>query len=321
MDYKTEAQTIFIDEMTKSKIEIRFSGEYFHNAFPLWSPFENEDEEEDKEVNDKIINKGKYDINLLEPNMDGGILKSFFPFSISINDKFESPLEFPFKADEGYEPYFRSITENLLAEIEQNVKMRIGVWHVLDYLTLLKFELKDIRNKFNLQKGRKIEMHDFPIYWNTNIHENIINNEEYSPYEGLYVDYSLSRYWDIQIKYLDRVNKIIDTHIKNIKKSDDYVLEKEKESTYNNLLWTKSDTDILELVTALFEHGAIQNKTKDLTHKEAIKVFSDLFGIEVKDQYKKLNAARARKKEGPAFLERIQESLEAYYEKQDEKSK
>jgi hypothetical protein len=57
------------------------------------------------------------------------------------------------------------------------------------------------------------------------------------------------------------------------------------------LKWQKTDTDLLELVTALFESGSITNSTKDLTRKEAINVFMQFFGVEIKDVESKLSRA------------------------------
>jgi len=101
--------------------------------------------------------------------------------------------------------------------------------------------------------------------------------------------------------------------------SDATQMNLESSSTIN---WTKSDTDLLELIIALYEYGAIQNTTKDLTQKDAIMIISSFFGKDdIKDVYKKLNAARMRKKEERAnFLSRLAEELNNYYKKQDEKS-
>jgi hypothetical protein len=90
----------------------------------------------------------------------------------------------------------------------------------------------------------------------------------------------------------------------------------------HDLIWTRSDTDLLELIIGLYEQGAIQNETKNLTQKDAIKAFSELFGKEIKDPYKKLNAARARKKEEVVpFLVKLQNTLEDYHNKQESKDR
>jgi hypothetical protein len=88
---------------------------------------------------------------------------------------------------------------------------------------------------------------------------------------------------------------------------------------HSEIIWSRSDTDLLELILALYEVGAIQNSTKNLTQKEAIQAFSDFLGKDIKDQYKKLNAARNRKKEDPGFISKLQKALDAYFQALNEK--
>ena len=133
-------------------------------------------------------------------------------------------------------------------------------------------------------------------------------------------DYTLSRYWDIQIYVIERLIRFLEPRKKVIEITDDYVQVINTLPPQPSLHWTKTDTDLLELIIALIEVGAIQNATKDITQKEAIQVFSDFFGKEIKDQYKKLNAARNRKKEDPGFVNKMQKALEAYYKCLNEKN-
>lgn len=85
------------------------------------------------------------------------------------------------------------------------------------------------------------------------------------------------------------------------------------------LVWNRSDTDLLELVVSLYESGAVQNPSKDLSQKGIIEIMSSVFGKEIKDIHKKLNAARNRKKDDGSFINKLQTALEEYYHKLDDK--
>jgi hypothetical protein len=312
---KAAAQGI-IDELTKSKVVVTFSGK-IHYGYPTWSPYDD-----------------TYEMEEVDPKETGGlIVKEFIPFSLSINNEFVSPLKFPFNTDPRYNQHMENLRNQVISEIDSNINLRIGKWDILDYLTNLEFELKEIKNNFKKQElevlddtgnsikvDRHIEMNDFPIFNNLNIKLDVQGITDVSPYEGLYMYYSLSRYWDIQITIIERLLRIIDTRKAIIEKTDDYVKEINSLPSQSSFQWTKTDTDLLELIIALYEVGAIQNATKDLTQKEAIQSFSDFFGKEIKDQYKKLNAARYRKKEDPGFISKLQKALESYYQNLNEKN-
>lgn len=85
----------------------------------------------------------------------------------------------------------------------------------------------------------------------------------------------------------------------------------------NKLIWCKSDTDLLELVTALLEMKAINNSQNNLSRKEAIDIFSKIFGIEIKDAESKLSRATVRKKEISPFLKALKESFDNYANKEE----
>jgi len=87
----------------------------------------------------------------------------------------------------------------------------------------------------------------------------------------------------------------------------------------NTLKWQKTDTDLLELVTALFESGSITNSTKDLTRKEAINSFMQFFGVEIKDAESKLSRATNRKKDVSQYLTNLKTTFEDYAKAKDER--
>jgi len=87
----------------------------------------------------------------------------------------------------------------------------------------------------------------------------------------------------------------------------------------NTLKWQKTDTDLLELVTALFESGSITNSTKDLTRKEAINAFLQFFEMEIKDAESKLSRATSRKKDVSQYLTNLKTTFEDYAKAKDER--
>ena len=83
----------------------------------------------------------------------------------------------------------------------------------------------------------------------------------------------------------------------------------------SGLVWMKSDTDILELITSLIESGAINNKTLSVTRKEAIEAFEKLFNIQIKDAESKLVRASTRKRDQSPFLESLKHTFVQYCNK------
>jgi hypothetical protein len=307
-----------LDELTKSKVVVTFS--------------------------DKVIK----DTGEVFPK-DGGesftFDTSYRPFTISINDEFFMSYEdLSFELAPNYIPHLERLRDNVISEIETNINLRIGKWDILNYLTNLQSELQEIRNKFGISEiklqsegGIAFDKSDIPIpeggfpdYDNSNIeivtkvkYENDQEDQEPPDFcndEIFKRDFILARYWDIQVLAIERLLRFIEPRRSLIEKTDDYAQKISALPTQFTLQWTKSDTDLLELIIALLEVGAIQNATKDLTQKEAIQVFSDFFGKEIKDQYKKLNAARNRKKEDPGFIIKLQKALDTYYQCLNERS-
>jgi hypothetical protein len=87
----------------------------------------------------------------------------------------------------------------------------------------------------------------------------------------------------------------------------------------SNLNWARSDTDLLELVTALFEMKAINGRQYPLSRKESIEIFSNFFGREIKDAESKLSRATERKKDISPFLSSLKESFDNYAIKKEQK--
>ena len=80
----------------------------------------------------------------------------------------------------------------------------------------------------------------------------------------------------------------------------------------HKLSWQKSDTDFLELVTALYESKSINNESKDLTRKDAIGILSQIFDLNIKDAESKLVRATERKKDTSPFLTKLKQVFDDY---------
>jgi hypothetical protein len=314
-----------LDEFIKSKVVVIFSNKLIQQVITILGK---------SEATDKNDEDGS------EFGIETKILSlPFRSFSITINNKFTSSIEDSSMVnssmiDPQYPSYIGTLKDKVLTEIEDNINLRIGKWDILNYLTNLEFELKEIRKKFKMSEvvvhsesgvtiikpDAPFEMDEFPIYENSNIKIEFVGLPEPGQLEIPNMEYCLSRYWDIQINVIERLIRYIEPRKRVIEITDDYVKVINILPVQPSMLWTKSDTALLEFIIALHESGAIQNSTKDLTQKEAILMFSDFFGKEIKDQYKKLNAARNRKKEDPGFIIKMQKAMEAYYQGLNDKN-
>jgi hypothetical protein len=318
---KIAAQQL-LDEFTKSTVFVTFSD----NLSQLILSMPNKSEE-------------KYEIDGVGPDSIGEsevFSIPIRPFSITFNNHFISHSNDLQIVDPEYANYIETLRDKVLLEIENNINLRIGKWDILNYLTSLESELKEIRNNFNMREFEVqseegvtdmrpdplFEIDEFAIYNNSNVKIKIKvprGLTEIEKHEVLNMDNALSRYWGFQINVIERILRFIEPRKSIIEKTDDYVKVINTLPPQYTLQWTKTDTDLLELIIALHEAGAIQNATRDLTQKEAIQSFSDFFGKEIKDRHKKLNAARYRKKEDPGFIPKIQKALESYYQSLEDK--
>ncbi len=132
-------------------------------------------------------------------------------------------------------------------------------------------------------------------------------------------DSKLEEYKSKNSTILEFINALKDVHKKlslEQIKIPGLAMDKGNMST---LIWQKNDTDLLELVTALYESGSITNPTKDLTRKEAINAFMQFFGMEIKDAESKLSRATSRKKDVSQYLTNLKTTFEDYAKAKDER--
>jgi hypothetical protein len=128
---------------------------------------------------------------------------------------------------------------------------------------------------------------------------------------------------DIEADKLDPKDKdILSSSLKSLKRdlrteiaylyTKVHELTEKSQSNHGSIKWTTKDIYLLEIIISLYELGAIQNDTKDLTQIGAIQAFGGFFGKELKYEYKKLNSARKRKRDDPNFIMKMWKALEAY---------
>jgi hypothetical protein len=90
-----------------------------------------------------------------------------------------------------------------------------------------------------------------------------------------------------------------------------------EEPTVLQLQWNRSDTDLLELVTALYESNAIRSLSGKFTKKELQSVFERLFSHSIKGAGSKLTRVRDRKNETSVFMEDLKQAFTRYVTRKD----
>jgi hypothetical protein len=84
------------------------------------------------------------------------------------------------------------------------------------------------------------------------------------------------------------------------------------------LLWNRSDTDLLELVTALYESNAVKTDSGKFTKKELQSALEWMFNHPVKGSGAKLTKARDRKLEPSIFMEELKQAFSRYVLRKDD---
>ncbi|PJB20146.1 MAG: tetracycline regulation of excision, RteC [Flavobacteriaceae bacterium CG_4_9_14_3_um_filter_33_16] len=114
--------------------------------------------------------------------------------------------------------------------------------------------------------------------------------------------------FDRLIVYLQQEIEILVTHHNNPKSHP------MKQSS--KLFWTGSKTDLIELIYALHNCGAINSGTADI--KEMALVFEQMFNIDLGNYYHTFIEIRARKNSKTKFLDRLIDVLTKRFEESDE---
>jgi hypothetical protein len=117
---------------------------------------------------------------------------------------------------------------------------------------------------------------------------------------------------------LESTKLLIQNQIKIVEKLDNNSFAVKGPKEYD-LFWNKSDTALLELITALLETRSISNIKGNLSRKEAIEQLSQMFNKEIKDPESKLTRATSRKKDISPYLASLKEAFDNYAIKKEER--
>ena len=128
-------------------------------------------------------------------------------------------------------------------------------------------------------------------------------------------------------KYMDtEFYKMCDSELKRIRLLSEVDEPRPQGTTISDILhpyeWQGTDTEFLELFTALYHSGKLQKANgTDTTRKEFLEYLQKLFGLAIKDAEGKLNKATNRKMNMTPFLDSLKIAFENYVEEKDEKQR
>lgn len=192
--------------------------------------------------------------------------------------------------------------------------------HELSSLESFHKDFKEDENSFREQEyiEELHEQHSFPLVIHPNTRINCSEPEKYNPGDD-FIRACISDFLKHQIMTSGQAIRFLKHKLEWFSHTSEntFIMSKINDLTTNTpqLAWNRNDTDLLELVTALIEMKAINNKTNTLTRKAAIEIFSKIFGIEIKDAESKLSRATERKKDISPFLTALKESFDNYVHK------
>jgi hypothetical protein len=247
--------------------------------------------------------------------------KDYWNFDISINGyKIDNVLE-NWKKNK----YGEYLEEKLNLFIESNNSSYLSTLVKSDCFD----QLNTLLGKLNLVKSQfyteKIQDEYSPFFYNALRHPKI--NINYSDLNKVYDEDNDRFVTELIYFFLNRKNEVIESAISFLENKIKW-LEMIKDQSIDSinvnlkssdLVWTRSDTDLLELVTALYEIRAINHSQHPLTRKEAIEFFSKFFDRDIKDAESKLSRATERKKDVSPFLKSLKESFDNYAIKKEQK--
>ena len=138
-------------------------------------------------------------------------------------------------------------------------------------------------------------------------------------------EHGITRY-PISEMYYPKMEKLCRMEIERIEKELEYeksyplnaappakINESPNSSPKVRYTWNATDTDLLELSTALLKTNTIIRKDgKKMTQKELKEAFETMFGMEIKSAKAKLSNAVQRKKTIAPFLESLKTAFEEY---------
>jgi hypothetical protein len=161
------------------------------------------------------------------------------------------------------------------------------------------------------------------------IHERLYDLDQWEiQYDEQVDDPDFGTYYHLSNRYYPNFRELCRSELQRL----DKISELEKKTTLketsavtpqaiepSDFIWNTTDTNLLELVAALYQVNAIKLKggTK-LTRVELISYFETMFGFQIKNVEVKLTRATNRQDKTP-FLDSLTLAFENYAEEKDEK--
>ena len=194
--------------------------------------------------------------------------------------------------------------------------------HISEYLPEDRFRFSEFKNEFsmlhiNIEKIKLINERLFDFeQWQIQ-YDNLINDRDV----GQYYEYSARYYNDFEKLCgieLKRLEKLIEIELR-MPMNTATIPKQEIKSEQTSYSWNSTDTDLIELISAMYQNKSIARKDgKTLTRKELTDYFQGLFGIEIKDVEGKLTRATGRNDKTP-FLDSLKVAFENYGLEKEEK--
>ena len=135
--------------------------------------------------------------------------------------------------------------------------------------------------------------------------------------EMITIQDKINKYEKIWIETIKELKPEIESIIENIKQEeeDKNLIKSEKsDKLKTEICWEGNDTELIELVTALYEGGYINNKKENLSRKDAFIFFGNIFNQPMKDAESKLSKAIAIRKDPTPFLDNLIKAFIGYRE-------
>ncbi len=178
--------------------------------------------------------------------------------------------------------------------------IRFSFENLLTELNTLK-----IRDKISLIKNRMIDIEQWYIKHGTDLGQ---------------FQFNARRYMDTEFY------KMCESELKRIRLLSELDEPKPQSTSISDILhpyeWQGTDTEFLELFTALYHSGKLQKANgSDATRKEFLEYLQKLFGLAIKDAEGKLNKATNRKINMTPFLDDLKGAFISYAEDKDEKQR
>lgn len=111
-----------------------------------------------------------------------------------------------------------------------------------------------------------------------------------------------------QVIAYDLLTNFYQLELEHLKRKEaDIVVQEVSPAILNNLSWTASKTDLIELIYALHASGAVRNGQAEIS--KMAEVSATLFEMDLGNVYKTYSEIKAREKDRTKFLDRLKISL------------